>query len=536
MTARPRTWFVDGLCLAAVVALSLVLYVGGLGFYSDDWAFLGILHRNPDQSLPGLVDALYSGDTVVRQRPVQVVYLSTLYKAVGLHPLAYHLVNSAALLAAVLLLYALLLELGQPRALAFAVAALYATLPNFSTDRFWIAAHQATLSVVFLLLGSWLALRGLRAAAMRAFVLRELAAGACFALSALAYEVGLPLLLLLGAMAVVQARRLRTPRRRLVAAAAAIAPMLLVALAFKAAVQAQTGGTDPYGEQLLAVATGAARVNLGVYGVGLPYVLWWIVRHALDPAALAIAVGAGALVTATVWRTYTPDVRPLGSRYVAAGASAFILGYAVFVVPTEVSFSSASLANRIGIAAALGVAAGFVGVLAWLLPRRAFAVALGVLCSAGCLVTNTLAGFWKGAYREQQRIVAGMTATLPHLRRGSAVIVDGVCLERGGAYVFTGKRDVTGVLRVRYDAPMLRGGALGDRPDLQREALELPTRKAALRFPYGADLIVYNAARRRAHRLPSRRAAVAYFESSGFSPRDDCPAGFAWRGPVSGRN
>jgi len=133
MTARPRTWLVDGLCLATVVALSLALYVGGLGFYSDDWAFLGILHRSPDQSLPGLVDALYSGDTVVRQRPVQVVYLSTLYKAVGLHPLAYHLVNSAALLAAVLLLYALLRELGQPRALAFAVAALYATLPNFST-------------------------------------------------------------------------------------------------------------------------------------------------------------------------------------------------------------------------------------------------------------------------------------------------------------------------------------------------------------------------------------------------------------------
>jgi hypothetical protein len=35
--------FQDCLFLIIVVLISLVLYVGGLGFYSDDWAFLGAL-------------------------------------------------------------------------------------------------------------------------------------------------------------------------------------------------------------------------------------------------------------------------------------------------------------------------------------------------------------------------------------------------------------------------------------------------------------------------------------------------------------
>ena len=523
----------DMIVLGAIVLLSLLLYVSALGLYSDDWVFLGILHRSPDQSLPGLMQALHQGDFALRQRPIQILYLAMGYKLFGFEPLGYHLVNASALLIAVLALYAVLRELALPRALALAVPAVYATMPNFATDRFWMAAHQATLSITLVVAGAYCALRGLRAIGLRSFVALEAAAACCFVLSGLAYEVALPLLAPLAVILAVRARRLGLAGpRQAVAVAAALLPLVAVVL-FKAAATNRVGVDQAYPEYLASLAGGAARVNLGAYGIGLPYVLWWIARHALDPAALAAGAGVGALAGASVWRAWSSEARSRAPRLLAAGALVFVLGYAVFVVPTAgISFSSASLANRLAIAAALGVAAAVAGLLAWALPRRAFAVAVGAFCGAACIVTNTLARFWESAYREQQRIVAGMTSALPDLPAGATVVIDGVCLERGGAYVFTGKRDVTGVLQVRYTAPGVRGSAITNPPRIGEQGIMVFTLREPDLLRYRPALIVYDASRRRAYRLRSRRQALAYFRGSNFSPRRDCLPGFAWRGPA----
>jgi hypothetical protein len=44
----------DCLFLALIVRLSLTVYVGDLGFYSDDWDFLRRFSLSPNQSLVGL--------------------------------------------------------------------------------------------------------------------------------------------------------------------------------------------------------------------------------------------------------------------------------------------------------------------------------------------------------------------------------------------------------------------------------------------------------------------------------------------------
>src|SRR4051812_37855637 len=69
----------DCLFLSLVVVFSLVLYVQGLGFYYDDWAFLRWLSTAQDQSLAGLYRALYAGEVNPRQRPVQILYMAGLY-------------------------------------------------------------------------------------------------------------------------------------------------------------------------------------------------------------------------------------------------------------------------------------------------------------------------------------------------------------------------------------------------------------------------------------------------------------------------
>ena len=47
---RNRDLFSDGLFLVAIVLGSAALYVTQLGFYSDDWAFLGSLTTHGDHS------------------------------------------------------------------------------------------------------------------------------------------------------------------------------------------------------------------------------------------------------------------------------------------------------------------------------------------------------------------------------------------------------------------------------------------------------------------------------------------------------
>jgi hypothetical protein len=137
----------DSLVVAAVVVLSLIVYVGRLGFNSDDWSHLARLNAAPDQhSIIDLSQALLASEGL-RLRPVQIVYLATLYALFGLNPTGYHLVNAAVLVASAVTFYLVARELWLPRALALAIAVVYALLPNYSADRFWPAAAQAPLSV-----------------------------------------------------------------------------------------------------------------------------------------------------------------------------------------------------------------------------------------------------------------------------------------------------------------------------------------------------------------------------------------------------
>ena len=131
----------DCLFLGGIVLLSLILYLPGLGFYSDDWHFLGVLGTSADRSLAGLYAAVHEPGAAMR--PVQLAYLAALYRTFGLSPLGYHLANAAVLLCSTVLLYLVARELQKSRAIALAVAVVYALLPHYSTARFWIAAYQA---------------------------------------------------------------------------------------------------------------------------------------------------------------------------------------------------------------------------------------------------------------------------------------------------------------------------------------------------------------------------------------------------------
>jgi len=160
----PRAAARDRLFLAAVLVLSCLPYLGGLGLYSDDWAFLSEM-QNARGSLRGMYDAIMP--TGLATRPMQAVELVALYSLFGLEPLGYHIVNTAVLALAVALFYQSLRLLGLPRAIAIVVPLTFALLPHYSTDRFWIAAFQANLSICLYFVSLYADLRFVSSAGSR---------------------------------------------------------------------------------------------------------------------------------------------------------------------------------------------------------------------------------------------------------------------------------------------------------------------------------------------------------------------------------
>ena len=544
--ARRQAWvrpaLADSLFIVLAVAFSLALYVFRLGFYSDDWIFLSLLRGSADQSLAGLWAALYDGDVVIRQRPVQMLYLVLAYRLFGLSSPGYHLINSAVLAGSGLLLYLSMRAMRCARFLAVAVALVYVLLPHYSTDRFWVAAHQATISMLFYFLSLYADARALRDWPA-GFGLWRLVSLAALLLSGLAYEVALPLFLLNPLAAWYAARRqpgARAARRSAILLLAGNWIALAGVVVFKAAVTVRADAGLDMLPHLLGLVTGSLRVNFGTYGLGLPYVVGWIIAH--NRSGLLAGAGVlGLLVFVYLNRAVGPSSTTLPGRrawaaLIGLGLLVFALGHAIFAASTDIWFTSTSLGNRVAIAAAVGVALVFVAACGWAaawLPgaqtgRQAFCLCVALLCAAGFLVNNTLAQFWIGAYQQQQRIVSDIRLTLPDLPARSTLILDGVCLEHGGAYAFTGKRDVAALLQMAYADPNLWATAITTTPRVEPGQLSVFTYRDWDSYPYGDTLLVYNDRQKEAHRLADLSAAQQYFQASGFVPERDCPPGFAW--------
>lgn len=133
---------IDAACAALVTLVSALPYVSHLGFYSDDWGLLAGFSTPGPHSIEG--DG-FPG------RPIQGIYLTLLFRAFGLDPLGYHLVNTAVLAVSAALLCSLLARLRVGRAQSFATTILFVMLPQLSTVRVWYAAFQVPLSMMLML-------------------------------------------------------------------------------------------------------------------------------------------------------------------------------------------------------------------------------------------------------------------------------------------------------------------------------------------------------------------------------------------------
>jgi hypothetical protein len=108
------------------------------------------------------------------------------------------------------------------------------------------------------------------------------------------------------------------------------------------------------------------------------------------------------------------------------------------------------------------------------------------------------------------------------------LILDGVCLERGGAYLFTGKRDLASALWMAYQDQSLQATVLSSSPHIGEQGLSIVTYKRNDFYPYGEKLLIYNFSEKKLYPLGNAERTGEYFERTGFVPEEDCPPGFAW--------
>jgi hypothetical protein len=554
--ASHRATLADCLFLVVAVSASFMLWVWDLGFYSDDWTFLGALSLHPDQSVPGLFGALFVRENV--QRPLEVLFLVLLYSLFGLQPLGYHLSRIVVFVAAVLLLYLVLRTLRTERVLALAIGMVFATLPHYSTDRVWASTFMVVASVAFFLASLYCDLRTLDAGVRARWVWRTAALG-FLVLGALSYEIVLPLFLL-NPLLVWHLRLQRSgtvgawcaqSRTLLVPLLVQVAAVGLVALyKLRTTIRLEDDGSFAY--QLFWIVhhmlnpwpqehsyglniRQALSVAYGTYGVELPRVALEAQRTYGDLATLAAAVAFGIAVCWYLHRSSGEldgwiRRRWLPLQLVGLGILVHALGYAIFLTNWNVAFTPTGLANRTAIAAAGGVALVQIGVVVWVcarlrtstLRRGLFCGLVGLLCASGFLINSAIASFWTRAYVEQLEILESIRTHVPPLAPNSTLLLDGVCSNVGPGIVFRTSWGFGGALDVLYGDYTLNGDLLS--PRLQVFSDGVTTRLYEAEYHYSYDqLYVYHHGRKQVHRLTDEAATRHYMQTYHPAGESECP-------------
>ena len=520
-TAIHTSTLQDCAVIAIAVVLTSALYVPTLGFYSDDWSFLRTFAFSSDQSLSGLIRSFFEADANTRARPLQALYLAALFQLFDLNPLGYHVVNTLVFVGGLCAFYLALRSLSESRLFSIAVVLVYGTLPHYSTDRFWYAAFQANLSMLFYFVSLYCCLRQLTAVRPM-YAVWTVGAALCLIASVLAYEVFAPFFLLnclivgIKQWQLVRLSRAPSPRAGDLVSLY-LGPPLLIALTLSFKNSVSTRGGSPHWAVLSDAFPAAVELTVGAYGAKLPHILNTIFRNYLDWSIVgttliaAIGIWFGLRHVARHDRAPFPARLALvltlvGSAVVAGLSYAYFFSY--FKVDTGINNR---VTNAAAVCVALFLVAGLslaISLLPLRLHRAGFCFAIAAVCGCGSLITNSVATFWVEASRAQAEIMQGLKAAWRSPPPGSSVLLTGYCSWIGPGIVFETDWDVTGAVGLLYRDRTLAGNVL--RPWMNPGKDGLRTGDFFYSF---ASLYVYDARTGLVHRVADEATASRFLRA-----------------------
>lgn len=455
---RPSELALAFLALGIFAALAFGPRIVHGGFHLDDWSNAANALRLPNG--PGLGSAMSQFAEFTIYRPVLVVYVPLSYFIFGMN-MHYHLAWAVALgVLAVTMLYGSLRLLGVPWIHALAIAALMLIFPWSDSTRLWVTADQVTLSLVFAGAGLFVALVGLKRLDWRF----HLAAATLYALSILAYEITLPLILCTGFLYWFRAGWREARWRWLVDVVVAAA-----AAGWNGSHTARTAagiGADlTHLKQIVdqgAVVLARAGLPLGHAHTGLVLIV------------LALVLGVGVCAYFLF-----PD-RFAGGRWglrqwllmAFGGLAVLVLGWTMFI-PADPYYTPSIFGevNRVnGLAAygmvllfygAFGVVASLVGEAyrraVWVAPA-ALAILAVALLGAYLHVLRRHIEIWNLAYAAERTAIVTTREAFPRLPPGTRLFATSYPANQApGVPIFAATWDYAGMLLMEYDDSSLWG-------------------------------------------------------------------------------
>ncbi len=463
-TASPtaRELGIAGLLLIGVTWLVFGSHIRHGGFYYDDWfiASKELFH------LHGPLHFLLPSSINPGNRPLLLIYESTVHAALGLHQHAYVAFTALTAIGLSLALFLTLRTLGLERLHAGAIACLVLLFPYADTTHLWFSATDANVSITLYLLGVTAAVRGLDRNG-RVAVAYHLEALTLYVGSILLYEITATVIIVTGALYWWRAgRRAALPRW---AADATAVFVLLFAFARNTGVprlhglSAIASHARMIYDQLLTLLAhtvfplNASRtlilVLVALLLAGAREVSWHLSREDrrrsqltrwiwIVLAGLAITAVAGTIFAPAV-PYYSPLTLGVGNRVNALPAVGLVIAtYGIFMI--------------FGTLASCGVAfAGGRGRIAD--PRLASVVAILLAVLTGIGFTHLVridASAYDLASRYQLKLLDALHTSLPRVHHHETIFTFGVpAYTAPGVPAFAASWDLDGAVQIAYHDP-----------------------------------------------------------------------------------
>lgn len=539
-----------GICditfLTLILSLSSIFYIFQIGIYSDDWAFLSTLHLASDKSLLNLIELFLSMAPDTSYRPVKSIYQASLYYFFDLDQIYYHMVNHLVLLGNAILVFVILKKLKIDPVVALAVAIIFVLLPNYSTLRYWYAAFQGSICILFYLLSLYIDLRNLDSTHVK-FWAWKLVSLFFISLSVLAYEIVFPLYILNILIIYILPRnysskespaKVKTNSTKIIVLNIILLILLLI---FKLSSTNLTNGAD-YLTNIKSVFSGIFNIYLIEYGLLIPQKILLSLKNTQNPYLLISSSAISVLIFSYIYSVSNKtDFSGLRGAFflklISIGLIILLLGYFVAFYTSNVSFTLAGVNNRTAMAATIGMAIIMVGAIGLIcsifnnnkLKKIIFSLLVAIISFFGITTNNYISEFWIDAYEQQLSVVESLNKQKPEINKNSTIIIDGICPYVGPGIVFEAYWDVEGMYAIYFKDYFLKGDIIRFNTQVNEKTIFTSVYGVDNHYYYGDKLYVFNYKLNKIYKLNSFKQAQTYFDDN-FDNINDCPVAYEGTG------
>jgi hypothetical protein len=405
-------------------------------------------------------------------------------------------------------------------------------MPHYSTDRFWIAAAQANLSMALCFACFYFSAKA--SAANTSHRWRWLSISIIsLAGSIFAYETSAPLFILIPLLLYLRLHRLRDSLQIVATSFVAIALILILKYSLRTYVSfdRRFDFRRHLGSNIRTALTRFINFNYGAFSFGLPKLAWRLFRERPDQSVALLAAAIGVAIATYLWviaRRPSEDIT-LRHNWVIlfiTGITVYCLGYMLFFPVSAFDVTPTGVDNRVMIAMTSGTAmalVGFVGMIVSYLSRGwmrdgFLVLGLAFLCSCGFIVISGEGAYWRDASQMQGKILRNIKGYFPLLPDGTILLLDDVCPYNGPAAVFETDWDVSGALQILYRNPTLAGDVITPRVSVQPDRLVTSIYGKEHFYHYGDNLLLYRVERRQTCELKDSLSATTCLDSGNWKP------------------